>query len=69
MTNIQNENYNMVLDKAKNVITSWMNQISLTGKVIILNSLEATLFVYKMMVLGNLNSRQIENFEEMVRDF
>ena len=47
-----NLNYSETLKKVKTVLLSWENRgLSLLGKVLVLNSLIASLFVYKMYVL------------------
>ena len=63
-------NYDPVLVKVKAVISAWYNRnISLIGKVVVVNSLIGSLFVHKMMVLPNLPSDMITSIESEITKY
>ena len=50
--NIVDKNYSGIVDKARNILNAWYNRgLSLVGKIQMVNTLVASHFVYKMMVL------------------
>ena len=51
-------------------LKTWSNRcLSLSGKVLILNTLCASLFVYKMAVLPNISTRQIDNINKIINTY
>lgn len=47
-------NFQGIMDKVEAVINNWQNRnLTLSGKIVLINSLIASLFVYKMSVLPN----------------
>lgn len=63
-------NFAGLLDKCKTILNSWQNrQLSLSGKVIVINSLIASLFVYKFSVLPNVPFSFITEFEDIISKF
>ena len=63
-------NYGPVLTQATNTLKTWSNKsISLIGKVCIVNTLIASLFVHKMMVLPNLTQEFLKQMEESIESF
>ena len=49
-------NYNSMIDKIKSILLSWGNRgLSLYGKILIINTLIGSLFVYKMSVLPSIS--------------
>ena len=58
-------NYNPVIEKIQKTLAKWVNRgLSIFGKVNVINTLCASLLVYKMQVLPNMPLsivRQIEN--------
>ena len=64
------KNYEKVVSKAKQVIDSWENRnISLFGKIQVINSLIASLFVYKMSVLPTMNKSMVKEFRQMCEHY
>lgn len=64
---ILNENFMPILDKTKCIINQWSNRnLSLSGKVLVVNTLVASLFVYKMSVLPNVSYDVILEFERII---
>ena len=50
--NIVEKNYEVIIEKVKKTLGAWHNRdLSLTGKTRVVNTLVASLFVYKVMVL------------------
>ena len=65
-----NSNYAEVLQKMKGVCENWENRkLSLSGKILLINSLMGSLFVYKMMVMIELTESQIHEFEKIIHEF
>lgn len=67
---IVTRNFNTIKQKTEAVIALWTHRtLSLMGKVLLVNSLIASLFVYKMMVLPNLHADCIKQFTKSIRNF
>ena len=67
---IVRKNYDPILAKAKKVLEGWYNRgLSLIGKVQVVNTLVASLFVYKMMALPIVPVGVVKNMENLIRDF
>lgn len=63
-------NFKNVFERARAIIDNWKNRnISLSGKVLIVNTLIASLFVYKMAVLPNILYHLIQQFENMIDNY
>ena len=63
-------NYNSVINKSESVITCWKNRgLSLIGKIMIINSLIVSLFVYKMSVLTLMPKNIVTKINDMIRRF
>ena len=63
-------NYEPVIKKCEDIITSWQNRtVSLLGKVNIVNTLIAPLFVYKMTVLPSMSDLIINKIHKMIEVF
>lgn len=66
----QRNNLYAIFDKAEQVCKLWSKRrLSLIGKIVIINSLISSLFVYKLSVLFLLTDSQIKAFEEGLRKF
>ena len=64
------KNYEPMLDKVKKILKAWYNRgLSLIGKVQVVNTLIASLFVHKMMVLPTIPTRIVRNLENTIREF
>ena len=64
------KNYTGIIEKARKILYSWQNRgISLIGKVQVINTLIASLFVYKMMVLPMIPKAMIKNLDNLVREY
>ena len=67
---ILHKNYDTIITKARHILNSWHNRgLSLMGKVQVVNTLIASLFVYKMMVLPQIPSLIVKQMENMIRNF
>ena len=63
-------NYEKIFMKMTNILRMWKTRnISLCGKVLVINSLIASLFVYKMVVLPSISESYVKRFKKMVQDF
>ena len=63
-------NYKKTMDKMEGVLKQWSKRsLSLIGKVNIINSLIASLFVYKMAILPSLPAQLIDRAETMIQSF
>ena len=57
-------NYDTLLVKVKAILGAWRSRsLTLIGKILIINTLIASLFVYKMLVLNNLPEKIIKQLE------
>ena len=64
------ENIQQALTKTKNVLKMWQTRnISLIGKIQIINSLVASLFVYKLTVLLDLTAEHFTMLDNLFNDF
>ena len=67
---IVQKNYDDLIGKTNQVLNSWKNRnLSLLGKVQVVNTLVASLFVYKMMVLPTIPDKTIKQIDNIIRDF
>ena len=69
-SNVDNKNVDQILVKIRQTCNKWMNRkSSLMGKILIVNTLIGSLFVYKMSVMLNLYDEQVKLIESIIRDF
>ena len=67
---IMPKNYGVILNKARKTLFSWKNRgLSIIGKVQVVNTLVASLFVYKMTVLPQIPEHFIKKFDNLIREF
>ena len=67
---IMEKNYLPLLEKSKQVMNDWKNRgLSLLGKITIVNTLVASLYVYRMAVLPRIPSKIVKVFEDLVTKF
>ena len=67
---ILQKNYQDIHEKIRNVLNAWYNRgLSLLGKVQVVNTLVASLFVYKMMVLPSMKPYMVKNINNIIREF
>ena len=65
-----NRNWSDVMDKVRKTCQSWWNrQVTLMGKILIVNVLIGSLFVYKMTTMCDMTKEQIYQVECMIREF
>ena len=63
-------NYKTIPDKIFNILTGWTTRgLSLEGKVNIVNTCIASLFVYKMSVLPTIPQATVNKVEKLIEDF
>ena len=64
------KNYEQMVEKTKNITVTWKDRsLSLFGKISIINTLIASLFVYKMTVLPNIPVQIIKEIEAEIEKF
>ena len=64
------KNYRGIQQKVRNVLQNWNNRgLSLMGRVQVVNTLIASLFVYKMMVLPMIPKNVVKSVDNMIREF
>ena len=64
------KNYSGIVEKTKQILGAWNNRgLSLLGKVQVVNTLIASLFVYKMMVLPQIPPNIVKCLDNTVREF
>ena len=67
---VNEKNYQELLIKAKSVLTKWKNRsASLFAKIIIVNVLMASLFVYRMTVLPKIPNKYLRELKENIDKF
>ena len=65
-----NRNYQELMDKATIMLQRWEGRsMSLIGKVTIINTLIASIFVYRMMVLSRMPNTMFETLQKMFDKF
>ena len=63
-------NYNPIIEKTRAILQSWTHRnLSLVGKVNVINTLVASLYVYKMQVLPYMLPSQIKCIEDMCQRY
>ena len=63
-------NYEHLVVKAQGILNKWRNRgLSLLGKVMVINTLVASLFVYKMTVLPPISEIYVKKLNEMLNNF
>ena len=63
-------NYEPLIRKAESILNLWLNRnLSLFGKILIINSLVASLFVYKFTVLPTMPEKYRTQLEELFKKF
>ena len=67
---IVQKNYIPLIEKTKQTLNAWYNRgLSLIGKIQVINTLIASQFVYKMMVLPSIPVHIVKTVENIMRDF
>ena len=62
--------FDEAITKMEQVCTTWYSrQFSLIGKILIINTLMSSLFVYKMLVLPSLTKKQLNRIDTIIRKF
>ena len=68
--NLVEKNYDVVITKVKSTLNAWYNRgLSLIAKVQVVNTLIASLFVYKMMVLPSIPEIVVKRIDNLIREF
>ena len=64
------KNYDKILAKMKKVTTAWYNRnLTLMGRVQVVNTLVASLLVYPMMVLPQIPDQIVKKMDNIIREF
>ena len=67
---INEVNYHTILNKVTNTLTAWTRRnLSLMGKILIINTLTASLFTYKMSVLPRITDDIVLKYNTMIEKF
>ena len=67
---VLDKNYKGIIEKTRQTLHAWYNRgLSLVGKIQVINTLVASLFVYKMMVLPRIPKQTVKTVENMLREF
>ena len=65
-----NKNYIPLINKSEGILKQWANRnLSLFGKINVINTLVTSLFIYKMFVLPSLTSDIIRRIEQVFHDY
>ena len=66
----QIRSYDSVIEKSKSVLSRWQSRnLSLIGKIMVINSLVSSLFVYQMAVLPTMTEQQFQICDLMFGEF
>ena len=64
------KNYNPLVEKTKQILEAWYNRgLTLLGKVQVVNTLVASLYVYKMLALPFVPHNIIKRIDNVIREF
>ena len=67
---LESLNYDPIMIKAKGILDTWQKRhLSLMGKAMIINTLVASLFIHKMMVLRTVSKKLVKCFNKMILNF
>ena len=67
---IVEKNFESIVEKTKRVLNAWYNRnLSLIGKIQIVNTLVASLYVYKMMVLPTMTKNMFKKIDNIIREY
>ena len=67
---LQKLNFQPLIEKAQGIFQQWLNRgLSLIGKIMIINTLVASLFIYKMTVLPRMSELYINRLHEIINKF
>ena len=65
-----NASFDAIINKMDNVVNCWQHrQLSLMGKILLINTLMGSLFVYQMSVLPSFTIKQLTKIYELVNKF
>ena len=68
--NIVQKNYESLINKTRSILNSWKNRgLTLMGKVLVVNTMVMSLFVYKMMVLPSIPETIVKQIENEIRRY
>ena len=68
--NVIEKNYEHIEEKVRKILNSWQNRgLTLIGKIQVVNTLIASLFVYKMMVLPRIPKTLVKRIDNIIREF
>ena len=69
-TDLISKNYDPIVTKIKGTLRAWAGRsLSLIGKITVINTLVASLFVYKMFVLPTISSKIVKQVEDIISKF
>ena len=67
---LQKINYDKITRKIEGILSAWRaRNLSLIGKVLIINSLVGSLFVYKMSVLPAISTELVQSINKQIQNF
>ena len=67
---LMEDNIPQTIAKSQSILTNWKSRnLSLFGKINVINTLMSSLFIYKMAVLPALSSKHINQLEKIMNDF
>ena len=65
-----NESFHQTINKMESVANMWYNRsLTLLGKILLINTLMSSLFVYKMSVLPLMSKTQLNNIDTIINKF
>lgn len=68
--NVQDLNYQGIINRIDSILALWTRRnLTLSGKIVLINSLIASLFVYKMQVLPIISDTFVNQYKALVTQF
>ena len=68
--NVKTDGFNKIIEDARKITHTWHHRrLTLMGKILVINTLVASLFVYRMAVLPILQTGQIKRIDQLILDF
>lgn len=68
--NVLENNFEIMLEKATAMCTDWENKrLSLLGKILIINTLVALQFAYRLAVMESIPKKLVEKYNKLIRNF
>ena len=70
MEKCMSKNYDSLIDKAESIMNAWAHRnLSLIGRIQVVNTLVLSLFVYRLLVLPNLSDDHVKKLNDAIKKY